>query len=414
MRGHGRARARRARRMPKLPTGADRDSRPASSSILNEAEPLPFQLDDEAEETVDETLRLKYRYLDMRRPAVLRASPSCGTWCAGPCATTCTSTASSRSRRRSSRARRRRARATSSCRAGCRPGRFYALPQSPQLFKQLLMVAGFERYFQIVRCFRDEDLRADRQPEFTQIDIETSFLDRDDFLPIIEGLVAEIWRRVKGVELALPVPRGSATTRRWRASARTSPTSRFGLELTDVLRALRGGGLPGLRPGRGAQGGAVKALAVPGRRRDVAARSSTTCERGQAGRRQGARLDQGRRRGPCSRRSPSSSEAIQEPLLARRAARRRATSCCWSATAGGCRRRCSGACEWTSRSALELIPDGRDVFAWVIDFPLVRVERGREALGRRPPSVHGAAGRGPARARAPIPGGRAPRRTTSC
>ena len=68
------------------------------------------------------------------------------------------------------------------------------------------MVAGFERYFQIVRCFRDEDLRKDRQPEFTQIDIETSFLDRDDFLPIIEGLVAEIWRRVKGVELAAAVP----------------------------------------------------------------------------------------------------------------------------------------------------------------------------------------------------------------
>ena len=103
-------------------------------------------------------------------------------------------------------------------------GQFYALPQSPQLFKQMLMMAGFDRYYQIVKCFRDEDLRADRQPEFTQIDIETSFLDEDEIRPIMEGLVRRMFRDALGEELPRSVPGDDATPRRCATTAPTSPT----------------------------------------------------------------------------------------------------------------------------------------------------------------------------------------------
>jgi aspartyl-tRNA synthetase len=141
-------------------------------------------------------------------------------------------------------------------------GSFYALPQSPQLFKQILMVAGLERYFQIVRCFRDEDLRADRQPEFTQIDVETSFLDRDDFLPIMEGLVADIFQRVKGMSVPRPFPRLSWDEAIGRYGS-DKPDLRFGLELADCSDLFRDGAFQ-VFARVVAQGGAVRALTVPG------------------------------------------------------------------------------------------------------------------------------------------------------
>jgi aspartyl-tRNA synthetase len=227
--------------------------------ILNEARPLPFPIEDESE--VDELTRLTYRYLDLRRPSMYRNFAIRDTVCRATRGylhrhgflevetpfLIRTTPEGARDFLVPSRLNR---------------GSFYALAQSPQLFKQLLMVAGFERYFQIVRCFRDEDLRKDRQPEFTQIDIETSFLGRDEFLPLMEGMVAEIVQAVHGVALPRPFPRLTYAEAMDRFGS-DKPDLRFGLELVDVTALFRDGEFQAFAQ-VAASGGAVKALRVPG------------------------------------------------------------------------------------------------------------------------------------------------------
>ncbi|MCK7515443.1 MAG: OB-fold nucleic acid binding domain-containing protein [Desulfobacterales bacterium] len=196
--------------------------------VFNEATTPPFVIEDGAD--VNDTLRLKYRYLDLQqadacsRTSILQAqghrSASGGTMDAA--------TGSSRWRPRCSPRARPRGPATTWCPSRVFPGKFYALPQSPQLFKQLLMVSGFDRYYQIVKCFRDEDLRADRQPEFTQIDIEMSFVGMDDVLDDHRRHDRDPLQgdHRRGAAAALPAAelrrghgRSTATTGRTRASA---------------------------------------------------------------------------------------------------------------------------------------------------------------------------------------------------
>jgi aspartyl-tRNA synthetase len=201
--------------------------------LLNRAEPLPFQLD----ETVNEEVRLRYRYLDLRRDVMTQRL---------------------RLRHRITRSMRafldgrgfidiETPMLTKATPEGARdylvpsrthPGKFFALPQSPQLFKQLLMMAGMDRYYQIVRCFRDEDLRADRQPEFTQLDVETSFMTQEQIMQLMEELVHTLFLEVLGVRLPKPFPRLSyqEAMRRYGSD---KPDLRVSLELVDIADLVR-------------------------------------------------------------------------------------------------------------------------------------------------------------------------------
>jgi aspartyl-tRNA synthetase len=197
--------------------------------VLSEAAPLPFPIAGSAD--INEEARLKYRYLDLRRD--------------GPAAALRVRSQANRVAR-DVMARHRFVEVetpnlTRSTPEGARdflvpvrlqPGHWYALPQSPQLFKQLLMVAGMERYFQIARCFRDEDFRADRQPEFTQLDIEMSFIDQDDIIALGEDIVAALWREILAYEIPLPIPRMTYAEAMNRYGS-DKPDLRFGNELVD-------------------------------------------------------------------------------------------------------------------------------------------------------------------------------------
>src|SRR5580700_10438688 len=227
-------------------------------AVLNRSEPLPFQLD----EHVSEEVRLKYRYLDLRREVMIKRL---------------------RQRHHITRAMRSYLDGNGyidletpvlgkSTPEGARDylvpsrthaGKFFALPQSPQIFKQLLMVAGFDRYYQIVRCFRDEDLRADRQPEFTQLDIETSFLSQEDIMFSMEGLLRQLFTEVMQVSLPDPIPR-MTYAEAMRRYGSDKPDLRIALELVDVADLVKDCSFKVFAGPANDPAGRVAALCVPG------------------------------------------------------------------------------------------------------------------------------------------------------
>ncbi len=245
---------------PRLRTG-EIEIHARDLEIFNKSEPAPFPIEDKTE--TSEEKRLQYRYLDLRRaplqktlmtrakvnhvtrnyftdnrfleletPFMVKYTPGGARNFLVP--------------------------------SRLNPGKFYALAESPQLFKQLYMVAGFDRYFQIVRCFRDEDLRLDRQPEFTQIDVEMSFVEQNDVFDVIEGLICRLWKEILGIDIPRPFQR-MPFDESMAKYGNDKPDLRFEMphaELTSVVKEHGGGGVPMLRDAVQA-GGIVKALRVP-------------------------------------------------------------------------------------------------------------------------------------------------------
>jgi len=247
---------------PKLPTGEVEVYADQIELLNSVRKRLPFQVSTTDNEPVREDLRLKYRYLDLRRdrmsknlqlrhqvvkairryledeqnfievetPVLTRSTPEGARDYLVP--------------------------------SRVNPGQWYALPQSPQLFKQLLMVSGVDRYYQIVRCFRDEDLRAERQPEFTQLDMEMSFMSQEEILQLNEGLVCHIFKTLKGTDIPCPFPRLTYTEAMERYGS-DKPDTRFALELVNVSDLLKDSGFK-VFSGAVAAGGIVKVLPIPG------------------------------------------------------------------------------------------------------------------------------------------------------
>ncbi len=243
---------------PEIPTG-EVEIFVSALKILGESEVVPFEITEDCK--TGEELRLKYRYLDLRRsnlqrnilfrhrvakvtrdyfdengfveietPCLIRSTPEGARDYLVP--------------------------------SRVHPGSFYALPQSPQLYKQLSMVAGFDRYFQLARCFRDEDLRADRQPEFTQIDLEMSFVDMEDILRVAEGYLQRLFRETMNIELPMPLPRYTYREVMERFGS-DKPDIRFGMEIRDLSDAVRGCGFSVFTHAL-SEGGSVRAIVLKG------------------------------------------------------------------------------------------------------------------------------------------------------
>jgi aspartyl-tRNA synthetase len=363
---------------PDLPTG-EVEVAATGVEVLAPSETPPFPLEGRGD--ADEALRLQYRYLDLRRPAARRGLEL----------------------RAKANATLRRVLAdrgflevetpylTKSTPEGARdflvtthlaPGLLYALPQSPQLFKQLLMVAGVERYYQIVRCFRDEALRADRQPEFTQLDLELSFLDEEDVYALGEELMAAVWRDVLGVELQVPFPR-LTHAEAMRRFGSDKPDLRYGMELLDLGPVFAGTGV-GIFAGALEANGSVLGLRVSGgadlTRKQLDALTEQAKARGARGLAWVA-VEDGGLRSPLDKFfSDAERDALRQASGARPgdllllAADRTPVA---QTVLGDLRTRLA--------AERDLVPEGRWAFLWVTEFPMFEWD---EQAGRWDPAHH--------------------------
>ena len=353
---------------PKIKTGmievACRDLR-----ILNTSKTPAFSLDEERE--ISENLRLRYRYLDLRRPCMVESLILRHRVCQAV-----RSYLNSREFLEIETPM-----LTRSTPEGARdylvpsrvnPGRFYALPQSPQLYKQILMISGLERYYQIVKCFRDEDLRADRQPEFTQLDMEMSFIDEDDIIAVIEGLMSFLFRETVGEDIKTPFQRFSFQEAMDRFGT-DRPDTRFGLEIRDISDIAAGCGLKVFQEAVSA-GGVVKALNAKGMddlsRKDLDNLTGFAIGLGAKGLAWIKIKDDGSWQSPIAKFfSEEEKRAIAQQLDAVPGdmlffgADQKATVC-----------RVLGELRLELARRWDLIPEGSFNFVWITDFPLVEYD----------------------------------------
>lgn len=355
---------------PAIPTGLV-ELKVDRAAVLSESEPPPFGVDGSVE--AGEDTRLRYRYLDLRRPDlqknfILRDRVNLETRrylheqgfldLETPILTRSTPEGA-RDYLVPSRV---------------HPGKFFALPQSPQIFKQLCMVSGFERYFQVARCFRDEDLRADRQPEFTQIDLEMSFVEENDVIELIEGLFARLFP-LAGIEIETPFPRLTYADAMARYGS-DRPDLRFDLEIVDLSDLLGASGFRGFK-GAVDDGGVIRGFRVPGAaaasRKQVDGWAELARRHGAAGvltlRRRDGELQFTVKTALTDAEKEAAADALglEEGDLALIAAGPEATTA-----------KSLGALRLELAKAYDLIPKDRHVFLWVHEFPLVEWDEDAE------------------------------------
>ncbi|WP_191555919.1 aspartate--tRNA ligase [Metabacillus idriensis] len=344
-------------------------------TIINAAKNPPFLIEDKSEE-VSEDVRLKYRYLDLRRPALLdtfkmrhNVSKSIRNFLDEKGFLDVETPILTKSTPEGAR--------DYLVPSRVHEGEFYALPQSPQIFKQLLMVSGFDRYYQIARCFRDEDLRADRQPEFTQVDIEMSFMSQDEIMTLMEEMMTRIMKETKGVDLTIPLPRMTFDEAMGRFGS-DKPDTRFGLELVNVSELVKDSGFK-VFSGAVQNGGEVKVINVKGAaasysRKDIDALTEFVSQYGAKGL-AWLKVEEQELKGPISKFFPAEeqeslktvTEAETGDLLLFVADKKQVVA------------DALGALRLKLGKELGLIDESKYNFLWVVDWPLVEYD---EEAGR--------------------------------